>query len=263
MTPDATFISIVIPAHNEQMCISGSLDAVMALCRTYPAVREVIVVDDGSTDATAALVEMTRLRYAAAASGPALRLIRNPGNLGKGAAVRNGVLAATGDIVLFTDADLSTPLSEVPRLIEPIVEGRCDLAIGSRALDRRLIGVHQSLFRENAGKLFNVIVRTITRMPIRDTQCGFKAFRRAAVLPILEMQQIGGFAFDVEMLYRAMKGGLRIREIPVRWDHVAHTQVRMARDSLRMFIDVLRIRFRARRGASLRHGADGRDSTRP
>lgn len=245
MTPNAVSISVVIPAYNEQTCIADSLDAVLAFAKTYPALQEVIVVDDGSTDATASAVTAAQARHVASGGSPALRLLRNPCNQGKGATVRNGVLAATGDIVLFTDADLSAPIAEAPRLIEPIAAGDYDMVIGSRAIDRALIGVRQSVFRENAGKVFNVLVRTITRMPIRDTQCGFKAFRRTAVLPIFQMQRIGGFAFDVELLYWAIKGGLRVHEVPVHWNHVAHTQVRLIRDSMRMLLDVLRLRLQA------------------
>jgi dolichyl-phosphate beta-glucosyltransferase len=254
MASDAASLSIIIPAYNEQRDIARSLEEVMTFARACPTLREVIVVDDGSTDGTAAIVEAARLRYADFPA--ALRLVQNGRNLGKGATVRNGVLAAAGEIVLFTDADLSAPIMEAPRLVEPVAEGVCDVAIGSRAVDRSLIGVRQGRFRENAGKMFNVIVRVLTGLPIRDTQCGFKAFRRDAVLPIFELQRVGGFAFDVELLYLARRRGLRIREIPVRWSHVTHSKVHILWDSLRMFLDVLRIRLRASLGGY-------RESTHP
>ena len=231
----------MIPAYNEAHCIAESLAGVMAFARDCPAVCEVIVVDDGSTDGTSAIVEALRPEYE---SCPArLRLIRSPRNLGKGVSVRKGVLAATGDVVLFTDADLSTPMCELPRLVRPIVEGRCDVVVGSRAINRRLIAVRQGRFRETAGKLFNLFVRCLTGLYIRDTQCGFKAFRRPAILPVFEVQRIARFAFDAEILYLAARRGLRIREIPVRWSHAAHTKVDMLRDSVGMFLDVLRIRM--------------------
>ncbi len=236
-------VSIIIPAYNEASCIGGTLEHVLSFARTCPAICEVIVVDDGSTDRTAAIVE--GMAAGLPPGAVTLRLIRNPHNMGKGASVRNGVMAAAGDIVLFTDADLSAPLSESPLILDPIEAGQCDVAMGSRGLTRRLIGVRQGIFREKAGRIFNFIVRKVTGMPFRDTQCGFKAFRREAILPIFQMQRIDGFAFDVELLYHAHRAGLRIREIPVRWNHVHHSKVHMLRDSCRMFIDVLRIRLRA------------------
>jgi dolichyl-phosphate beta-glucosyltransferase len=162
--------------------------------------------------------------------------------------VRTGLSRAVGDIVAFTDADLSSPMAEVPALVGPILEGECDIVVGSRALDRSLIATRQSLFRETAGKFFNVLVRTLTGLPIYDTQCGFKAFRREAIDPILKVQRITTFAFDVEMLYLAARRGLIIREIPVHWSHVQHTKVKLFRDSIRMFVDVLGIRFNELRG---------------
>jgi len=245
--PPACSLSIVIPAYNEEGCIGDSLADVMRFAAGYPAVGEVIVVDDGSTDRTTAIVVNACSRYRQCRAH--LELIRHPRNLGKGAAVRNGLLHAAGEIVLFTDADLSAPLFELPRLVEPIAAGDCDIVIGSRAMDRSLIGVRQRWFRETAGKLFNWIVRGVTRLPIRDTQCGFKAFRRSAVLPIFQMQRIGAFAFDVEVLYVASKLGLTIREVPVHWSHVPHTKVSLLRDSVRMFVDVLAIRLHGLRGA--------------
>lgn len=235
-------VSIIIPAYNEESCIAGTLNHVLAFASTFAAIREVIVVSDGSTDNTARIVEEIAERRDAGTA--AIRLVCNPRNMGKGAAVRRGVLAATGDVVLFTDADLSAPMSEAPLLLDPIAQGRYDVTIGSRALDRHSIGVHQGPFREKAGRIFNFLVRAVTGMPFRDTQCGFKAFRRDALLPILQKQRIEGFAFDVELLFHAGRAGLRIAEIPVRWNHVHHSKVHMLRDPLRMFLDVVRIRLR-------------------
>jgi dolichyl-phosphate beta-glucosyltransferase len=141
------------------------------------------------------------------------------------------------------DVDLSSPMSELPGLVGPILAGQCDIVVGSRALDRSLIAARQSRFRETAGKIFNVLVRRLTGLPIYDTQCGFKAFRRTALAPILKLQRVQTFAFDVEMLYLASRMGLTIREIPVHWSHVSHTKVKLFRDSIRMFFDLLGIRL--------------------
>ncbi|MGQ9651976.1 MAG: dolichyl-phosphate beta-glucosyltransferase [Phycisphaerae bacterium] len=242
----AQSVSLVIPAYNEELCIGQSLQEVMAYVKARPAFREVIVVDDGSTDRTATIVEDFRRHHAA--TRVQLTLLRHQRNEGKGAAVRTGLSHATGDIVAFTDADLSSPMSELPALVGPILAGQCDIVVGSRALDRNLIAIRQSRFRETAGRIFNVLVRMLTGLPIYDTQCGFKAFRRNKIGPILRLQRVETFAFDVEMLYLASRMGLTIREIPVHWSHVSHTKVKLFRDSIRMFLDVLLIRFDAFRG---------------
>jgi len=239
-------ISLVIPAYDEESCIGKSVAEIMAYTAAHPAIREVIVVDDGSTDRTAVIVEESRGRHAGDAAR--LVLIQHERNKGKGAAVRTGLSQATGDIVAFTDADLSSPMSEMPALVGPILAGQCDIVVGSRALDRSLIATRQSRFRETAGKIFNVLVRLLTGLPIYDTQCGFKAFRRNAIGPILGLQRVQTFAFDVEMLYLASRMGLTIREIPVHWSHVSHTKVKLFRDSIRMFLDLLAIRLNELRG---------------
>lgn len=241
MQKGVTDLSIIIPAYNEELHIGETLTEVLNYTGGDKRVVEIIVVDDGSTDQTASLVQAQMSAYAAA--GVELRLVRHEVNQGKGAAVRNGILSAAAGIALFTDADLSSPIESVPQLVEPIVSGECDIAIASRALDRSLIEVRQGWFRETAGKVFNLVVRVVTGLPIQDTQCGFKAFRREAILPALRMQRIGDFAFDVELLFLARKLGLRIRELPVPWRHVEHSKVKMLRDSYRMFRDVLRIRL--------------------
>jgi hypothetical protein len=153
-------------------------------------------------------------------------------------------LAAQRPIGLFFDADLSTPLEETPKVIEPIANGEVDIAFGSRALDRRLIGNRQPWRREQAGRVFNLIVRVATGLPFWDTQCGFKAFRLEVCRPILESAQIEGFAFDVELLYRAHQSGLRLREIPVRWNHQEGSKVRFIHDSLRMLREIVALRSR-------------------
>ena len=201
---------------------------------------ELIVVNDGSTDATATIT-----REVFSETNVATQLLENFPNRGKGAAVRSGLLAAQKQIALFFDADLSTPLEETPKVIEPIADGEIDIAFGSRALDRRLIGHRQPWRREQAGRVFNLLVRLATGLPFWDTQCGFKAFRIDVCRPIFEAARIDGFAFDVELLYLAQRAGLRIREIPVRWNHSAGSKVRFFQDSLRMLLEVIVLRSRA------------------
>src|SRR6516225_1698303 len=229
--------SIVIPCFNEQGRIGETLRiAINYLAANAPA-SELIVVNDGSTDATAAIAR-EKLNGATIQT----RLIENFPNRGKGAAVRSGLLAAQTAIGLFSDADLSTPLEETPKLVEPIANGEVDIAFGSRALDRNLIGVHQPWRREQAGRVFNLLVRLSTGLPFWDTQCGFKAFRLEACRPVLEAARIEGFAFDVELLYLARRSGLRLREVPVRWNHAEGSKVSFFRDSLRMLREVITVR---------------------
>jgi dolichyl-phosphate beta-glucosyltransferase len=234
-------LSIVIPAYNEEK----RLDRTLARIREYLATAqpprpntEIIVVNDGSTDATA---EVTR-RWMQ--EMPFLRLVENPGNRGKGYSVRHGMLEAHGNVALFTDADLSSPIEESQKLLAAIAAGN-DVAIGSRAVDRSLIAVHQSRFRELAGMIFNGFVRLITGLRFHDTQCGFKAFMRERSRIVFEQQRIEGFGFDPEILFLAQRHGLRSAEVPVRWAHDDATRVRVFSDSLKMFGDLLVIRWNA------------------
>jgi glycosyltransferase involved in cell wall biosynthesis len=230
--------SVAIPCYNEAARIGDTVRSTIDYLSAESPEAELIVINDGSTDATSAIV-----REALAVAKIKTRLIENFPNRGKGAAVRSGLLAATKPIGLFFDADLSTPLSEIPKLIEPIARGEVDIAFGSRALDRQLIGVHQPWRREQAGRVFNLIVRLATGMPFWDTQCGFKAFRLDVCRPILEKAQTVGFAFDVELLFLAYRAGLRLREIPVRWNHAEGSKVRVIHDSLRMLHEVIALRI--------------------
>jgi dolichyl-phosphate beta-glucosyltransferase len=230
-------LSIIIPAYNEELRLPVSLAQISAYVRALGRETEVIVVDDGSRDRTAAVTESFRSEM------PSLRLISNGENHGKGYSVRHGMLEAQGRIVLFTDADLSAPIEEAGKLLAALENQ--DIAIGSRALDRSLIFARQSVFREFAGILFNTIVRLILRLPFVDTQCGFKAFRREPCRIIFEQQRIERFGFDPELLYLARHHGLRAVEIPVRWAHSPATKVSMVRDSAQMFLDVFRIRWNA------------------
>ncbi len=229
--------SVVIPCFNEAARIGQTVHATLDYLNTASPESELIVVNDGSTDATSTIA-----RNALAPAKIEGRLLENFPNRGKGAAVRKGLLAGQRPIGLFFDADLSTPLSEIPKVIEPIANGDVDLAFGSRALDRSLIGQHQPWRREQAGRVFNLLVRIATGLPFWDTQCGFKAFRLDVCRPILEAARIEGFAFDVELLYLAQRAGLRLREIPVRWNHAEGSKVRFVHDSLRMLCEVVELR---------------------
>lgn len=236
-------LSIVIPAYNEEARLPATLRTILEyLGRSFPGQFEILVVDDGSSDRTAAITEEIARERAE------VRLLRNPGNRGKGYSVRHGMLQARGDWVLFTDADLSAPIEELEKLRAAVEREQAAIAIGSRALDRSLIGVHQPWWREWAGRIFNGIMRVVVGLPFRDTQCGFKLFRRDAVEAIFPRQRIERFGFDVEVLYLARKLGFRTVEVPVRWNHAEGTRVSMLRDSLDMFLDLLRVRWWWRRG---------------
>jgi dolichyl-phosphate beta-glucosyltransferase len=227
----------VIPCFNEEARIGDTLRVTLDYLTVNAPDSELIVVNDGSTDATAAIA-----REKLDGARIQTRLLENFPNRGKGAAVRSGLLAAREPIGLFFDADLSTPLGETPKLIEPIANGEVDIAFGSRALDRSLIGVHQPWRREQGGRVFNLLVRVATGLPFWDTQCGFKAFQLDVCRPILEAAHVNGFAFDVELLFLAHRAGLRIREIPVRWNHAEGSKVNFFRDSLRMLREVIALR---------------------
>src|SRR5438034_9309590 len=231
--------SIVIPCFNEEGRVGETLRVTIEYLATNAPESELIVVNDGSTDATGTIA-----REILAETKIATRLVENFPNRGKGAAVRTGLLAAREPIGLFSDADLSTPIEETPKLIELIANGEVDIAFGSRALDRGLIGIHQPWRREQAGRIFNLLVRVATGLPFWDTQCGFKAFRLDVCRPILKAARLDGFAFDVELLYLAQHAGLRIREIPVRWNHAEGSKVQFFKDSLRMLREVIALRAR-------------------
>jgi glycosyltransferase involved in cell wall biosynthesis len=230
-------ISIIIPAFNEEKRLPATLQKV----REHLALRsweyaEIVVVDDGSRDATA---------EAARAAGA--RVLANPGNRGKGYSVRHGMLEAKGDWALFTDADLSAPIEELEKLWAAAERERARVAIGSRALDRSLIGVHQPLFREMMGRCFNLARRLITGLPFRDTQCGFKLFEARAAAEIFRRQLLDGFGFDVEVLFIARRLGFRTVETPVRWNDAAGTTVSLGRGVM-AFLDPLKVRWNAIRG---------------
>jgi dolichyl-phosphate beta-glucosyltransferase len=229
-------LSIVIPAFNEERRLPETLDRILEWLNGQSLTfREVIVVDDGSSDGTAALVE----EYAG--THPMVRLLRNPGNRGKGYAVRNGMLDAAGEWILCTDADLSSPIEEVSKLVAAAEKNAAAIAIGSRAVDRSLVEIHQPLLREYSGRIFNLLMRAITGLPFRDTQCGFKLFRADAAKQVFPLQKQDGFSFDVEDLVIASKLGLPVVEVAVRWRNAEGTKVGLTQ-GMKSFADLLRIR---------------------
>lgn len=226
-------ISVIIPAFNEEERLPQTLEHVSHYLRSLSFASEILVVDDGSTDHTAQVVS------ALARSIPNLFLLSNGSNRGKGFSVRHGMLEAHGRIALFTDADLSAPIEESQKLFTALESA--DVAIGSRALNRRLIEIHQSRWRELAGILFNRVMRLLTGLPFKDTQCGFKAFAMPGSRIVFELQCIEDFGFDPEILFLAKRHGLRVVEVPVRWSHDPRTKVHVLRDSAKMLLDLLLI----------------------
>ena len=241
----ASFLSIVIPAYNEEKRIGRSLDAVLRFLETQNYSADVIVVDDGSSDGTARIVSERIPGYREA--GHELRVLTNKPNRGKGYSVQRGLTEANGEIVIFSDADFSSPITEAPKLIDPISAGHADVTLGSRALNRKLIGVHQPRMREFGGMVFNFCMRTITGLKFKDTQCGFKAFRRDVALPVFALQRVERFGFDAEVLYIARKQRNRLLEVPVVWNHCEggelQSKMNYLRDSINMFADLIRIRI--------------------
>jgi glycosyltransferase involved in cell wall biosynthesis len=235
-------ISIIIPAYNEEKRLPAALRQVIDYLRRGGWVfAEILVVDDGSTDGTVHVAEQMRAEY------PDLRVLRNPSNRGKGYAVRHGMLECRGEWALFTDADLSAPIAELDTLWQAAERDGAHVAVGSRALDRRLILVHQSWFRENAGRMFNLVMRLITGLPFRDTQCGFKLFEAGAAREIFRRQLLDGFGFDVEVLFIGRRLGYREIEVPVKWSDVAGTKVSTWR-GVAAFLDPLLVRWNQVRG---------------
>lgn len=234
--------SFIIPAYNESGRIRPTLDEVLRYAGEQSWDAEILVVDDGSGDDTADVIR----EYAHA--HPQILLVQNPGNRGKGYSVRNGMLHARGEICLFTDADLSSPITEAPKLFDAIRQG-ADVAIGSRWLRAELQTERQPLYRQAFGRIFNLLLRVILGLHFRDTQCGFKAFRREAAQRIFPLQRIERWGFDPEILYLARRLDLQVVEVPVLWAHSEGTRLHPFRDGLRMFGEVLRIRWNAITGA--------------
>jgi len=237
-------ISIIVPAYEEQARLGDSVKQILVYIEREKLSAELIVVDDGSKDKTSKIAET------AARDFPDLqtKVIRYETNRGKGFAVKTGLLAAAAALAVFSDADLSTPIEEMPKLIKPIQTGEFDVTFGSRAMDRSLIGTHQPWRREQGGKVMNLIIRTMSGLPFADTQCGFKAFNMKKFRPLLDVMQIDRFGFDVEFLFVAAHHNLRLKEIPVRWNNVEGSKVSVLRDSRRMFTELNQIRRNVKRG---------------
>ena len=241
MPPEADAVgplSVIIPAYNESARIGATLRTLVAYLQGWPAPVEIIVVDDGSTDDTAALAR----RLLAATEVPH-RVLSGRANRGKGYTVREGALVARHAWTLLTDADLSTPVDNVENLFAAGHRSGLDIVAGSRGLSTSRIGVAQNWLRRNMGRTFNHIVRLLTGLPLKDTQCGFKLWRSSALQPIFAGLKIDGFAWDVEMLMAARQAGLSMQEVPVEWNNAPGSKVAIVSDSLRMLWDVLRLRL--------------------
>jgi dolichyl-phosphate beta-glucosyltransferase len=225
-------LSIIIPAYNEESRIAKSLDIAIDYLNKFGLLYEIVVVDDGSKDNTLKVLG-TFSNY--------IIVLAQPFNMGKGAAVRRGMLESSGKIRLFSDADFSTPIYELPKLIEKIQNG-ADICIGSRAIDRSMVKEHQPFYREFMGKTFNKFVQTLVFKGITDTQCGFKAFTESAVNKVFNKAKINGFSFDVEILYLAKLEQLIVEQVPVEWYNDERSTVHPIKDSTRMFLELFKIR---------------------
>jgi len=230
--------SIIIPAYNEAARIEGALRSVTECIRERGWDAELLVVDDGSGDSTAAIVQRWEQTH------PEVKLIRNGRNRGKGFSVRQGMLRASGEVVMFTDADMSSPIEEAARLFAAIDDG-ADVAIGSRWLTGKRIVHEQPLYRRFFGRCFNVLTRSIMRLPFADTQCGFKAFRSDAAHAVFGLQRIERWGFDPEILFIALRRGLRVAEVPVTWGHDERSRISYLRDGIQMLGELVFIRWSA------------------
>ncbi len=233
--------SLVIPACNESARLSATLEKVLAYVHAMRWDAEVIVVNDGSRDNTAEIIRSF------AAKDPVVRLVENPGNRGKGYSVRNGMLHARGRILIFSDADLSSPIEETPKLLRALDDG-ADIAIGSRWLRAETQTQRQPVYRQLLGRIFNLLLRLTLGLPFKDTQCGFKAFKQAAAQAVFPRQKIERWGFDPEILFLARKFGFCVREVPVAWAHSGGARINPLVDGSRMFLEMLYIRWNSLSG---------------
>lgn len=235
------YLSLIIPAYNEQGRLSGSLQKIIDYFSTKKYAFEIIVVDDGSQDATTEIAERYIRTFAKG------RLIKNESNRGKGYSVKRGIMSACGKFIFFSDADLSTPIEEIENLLSHLENG-CDIVIGSRALIPSKVLVRQRWYRDMMGKVFGKLVRLLLVSGIADSQCGFKGFNRQAVQEIFPLQKLNGFSFDVEVLFIAKKLKFVIKEVPVRWINSYESKLNPLLDSIKMFLELLSIRWNDFRG---------------
>lgn len=233
---EKVWLSIVIPIYNEEKRIKKSYEKVLDYLKNKSFVWEILMVNDGSTDDTVGSVNML------IKGQKNIKLLSLPRHLGKGGAVRAGMLKAKGEYILFSDADLSTPIKELNKLLKWLKDGY-HIAIGSRGLPDSILQIHQPWYREQMGKIFNFFVRTLILRKIRDTQCGFKCFKKKVTYEIFRRQKLNGFSFDVEVLYIARKLGYRIKEVPILWLNFPPSKVSIIKGPIKMFFDLLRIRF--------------------
>jgi len=231
----APYLSIIIPTYNEEKRLPGTLDFIFAFLRKQTYEAEIIVSDDGSRDRTVK-ISAEKLRFSDS------QVLVSPRNVGKGDAVRRGMLAAKGQYLLITDADLSTPIEEVRRFLRYLEAGD-DIVIGSRALEDSKIEIHQSFYREIMGRVYNLIARAFSFKGIMDSQCGFKCFKSQVAKELFGLQKINGFSFDAEILFLAQKKGYKIREEPVIWRNSSQSRVQLIRDPIAMFFDLIKIRW--------------------
>lgn len=245
------FLSVVVPAYNEEHRLRDSLVQIRSYLENRALRFEILVVNDGSTDRTGEIAE--RCVYENEISK--LRVLHEDANRGKGYCVRRGMLEVTGKLALLTDADLSTPVEEMPVLENKVLDEGCAIAFGSRDLAESQIEIHQPWYRERGGQLFNRLVRIVTGLPYRDTQCGFKLFNMMACRAIFEKQRIDRYAFDVEILFIAERWGLKACEVPVHWRHAVGSKIRLIPDAPMTALDLLRIRWFHLTGAYRRQPA--------
>lgn len=239
------FLSIVIPAYNEEERLGSTLERILRYLKPRGRAFEFVVVDDGSEDQTSEIAQQFAHKVDSQWS---LRLFPNDGNRGKGYSVRRGMLEVQGTYALLTDADLSSPIEEIPKLEKEVVDGNCDIAFGSRDLKESDVQVRQSRLRETCGKIFNLLVRLSSGLPYADTQCGFKLYRMSSCRELFAKQTLDGLTFDVEILYMARKRGLTLKEVPVVWRHSEASRIRFARDAFQSACDLVRIRWNDVRG---------------
>lgn len=241
-TSNEPLISIVIPAYNEEYRLPVTLERIERYLSNRSFQFEIVIVDDCSIDRTVEIAEQF------CRSKQIGRVLRNSENRGKGFSVKRGMLEAKGDYILFSDADLSTPIEELEKLLHLLTEGSCDIAIASRAHRDSDVRLYQPWYRWAMGNIFNALVRMLAVKGFKDTQCGFKCFKREAAMRIFSQQQLTGFAFDVEILYLAQKAGYVIREIPVTWTNSPESRVHIVVDSARMLFDLVLMRLNDWRG---------------